>query len=211
MSLFPSSVGSRCRTMSPSRSPELDPQRRAAIADYVMVRTEVAAADLCFVFGTRHGVDDFVRTVVELWDRGLCRRVLISGGVTPGHVESEAEVLARGVLTAGVPAEALILERAALNTRDNVVFSLPLLQASVGLDKVRSVLAVGKICSTRRYLMTLERHMPSVRKMVVGVNYFGVPAERWFESADFRDRVLGEWRKIPVYLASGDLRELSAP
>ncbi|MNV80497.1 hypothetical protein D3C71_1741060 [compost metagenome] len=76
------------------------------------------------------------------------------------------------------------------------------------VSAIRSVLAIGKICSTRRYLMTLERHWPGLQLSCWGVNYFGVPAEKWHESDEFRTRVMGEYAKIPRYLASDFLTEL---
>ncbi|HEX9119102.1 MAG TPA: hypothetical protein VF840_01035, partial [Terriglobales bacterium] len=62
---------------------------------------------------------------------------------------------------------------------------------------------IGKICSTRRYLMTLQRHWPGLNMSVCLVNYFGIPADRWHEHAEFRARVLSEFDKMPRYLAAG--------
>jgi hypothetical protein len=73
---------------------------------------------------------------------------------------------------------------------------------------IGSVVVIGKVCSTRRYLMTLRRHWPGLRVSVCPVNYFGVPVERWHEHDEFRARVLGEFAKIPRYLAEGFLAEI---
>jgi hypothetical protein len=60
----------------------------------------------------------------------------------------------------------------------------------------------------RRYLMTLARHWPALRVSAHPVNYFGLPAERWHEHAEFRARVLAEYTKIPHYLQQDFLREI---
>jgi hypothetical protein len=76
------------------------------------------------------------------------------------------------------------------------------------LGAIRSVIVIGKICSTRRYLMTLQRHWPGLNLSVCPVYYFGTPAERWHEHEEFRARVMNESDKIPRYLAQGFFEEI---
>jgi hypothetical protein len=78
----------------------------------------------------------------------------------------------------------------------------------MALEEIKSVLVIGKICSLRRYLMTLERHWPGLIVSACPVNYFGVAKNRWHTHPDFRARVLAEFEKIPAYLQQGFLREL---
>jgi uncharacterized SAM-binding protein YcdF (DUF218 family) len=178
------------------------------IADYIMPRLPARRSDLGFLFGTRHGVPEFCDAAYALWQAGMFSRLLVSGGRTGSLPVSEAETIAERLLALGLPASALILETAAMNTGENVRFGRARVAEVLGLDGIRSVLVIGKICATRRYLMTLERHWPGLRLSVCPVNYFGVPAERWHEHEEFRARVLGEFDKIPRYLAEGFLAEI---
>ena len=50
-----------------------------------------------------------------------------------------------------------------------------LIKQRIAFDRVRSIIAAGKISSSRRYLMTLERYWPGPKKMILLINYFGVP------------------------------------
>jgi len=179
-----------------------------AIADYVMPQVSEGRADLGLLFGTRHGVDEFCTAAYALWQRGMFPKLLVSGGATGGQVRTEAAVIAERLSRLGMPAEALLLESEATNTGENVILSRRLAEAALGKDGVRSLLVIGKVCSMRRYLMTLERHWPQPRRFACAVNYFGVERERWHEHEEFRRRVLAEFTKIPEYLKQGFLREV---
>jgi uncharacterized SAM-binding protein YcdF (DUF218 family) len=174
-----------------------------------LVRTPLAPADLLFVFGTRHGVAEFVERAAELWRAGFFRWAIISGGPTPGGLQDEAAVLSRLMIEAGVPRDVILTEHAATNTGENVIFSLPILQSQLGLENIRSVIALGKVCTSARYLMTLERHWPAVRKMLAPVNYFSHPVEEWPRHPEMREKVLAEWCKIEPYKAAGYIVELA--
>jgi uncharacterized SAM-binding protein YcdF (DUF218 family) len=168
-----------------------------------LVRTGLKPADLLFVFGTREGVDEFVEAIARLWREGFCRHILISGGPTWNNADAEAFVLQRGIVSAGVPDNAILLEPRATNTGENVIFSLPIINRRIGLKNIDSVIALGKVCTSVRYLMTLQRHWPAVEKMLFAVNYFGHPIEQWPQHAVTRERILREWRKLEPYKAAG--------
>jgi uncharacterized SAM-binding protein YcdF (DUF218 family) len=168
-----------------------------------LVTTPLRPADLLFVFGTREGVDEFVEAITELWRNGFCRHILISGGPTWNNDDAEAFVLRRGIIGAGVPESVILLEPRATNTGENVIFSLPIIDAQLGRKNIRSLIALGKVCTSVRYLMTLQRHWPEVEKMLFAVNYFGHPIEAWPQHAITRERILREWRKLEPYKAAG--------
>jgi len=168
-----------------------------------LVTTPLAPADLLFVFGTREGVDEFVEAIASLWHDGFCRHILISGGPTWNNDDAEAFVLQRGIIGAGVPESVILLEPRATNTGENVIFSLPIIEAQIGLKNIRSLIALGKVCTSVRYLMTLQRHWPEVDKMLFPVNHFGHPIEAWPKHSVTRERILREWRKLEPYKTAG--------
>ncbi|MDQ0463971.1 uncharacterized SAM-binding protein YcdF (DUF218 family) [Caulobacter ginsengisoli] len=169
----------------------------------LLVRTRLAPADLLFVFGTRHGVAEFIEAIADLWRRGYFKAAIVTGGPTLGEARTEAEVISAGMAAAGVPAEVILTEHRATNTGENVIFSLPIIDAELGLRNVRSLIAVGKHCTSVRYLMTLERHWPEVDKMLAPVSHYGHAAEEWHLHPASRDRVLLEWRKLGPYRDAG--------
>jgi uncharacterized SAM-binding protein YcdF (DUF218 family) len=178
------------------------------IADYVMPSFPACASDLGFLFGSRHGVPEFCAVALELWQNGMFSRLLISGARTGSSPLAEADMIAERLVRLGIPETVLILETAATNTGENVRFGRARVAEVMDIAAIRSVVVIGKICSTRRYLMTLQRHWPGLRLSASPVNYFGIPAERWHEHAEFRARVLGEFDKIPRYLAEGFVAEI---
>lgn len=178
------------------------------IGDYMMPPFPVQPSDIGFLFGTRHGVEQFCEVACRLWRDGMFGRLLVSGGTTGGQPRAEAGVIAGRLVELGVPASILILETAAANTGENVRFGRARVAEAMDIEAVRSVVVIGKVCSTRRYLMTLQRHWPGLRMSVCPVNYFGVPDECWHEHDEFRARVLGEFGKIPAYVEQGFLAEI---
>ena len=181
-----------------------------AVERELLVRTPLEPADLLFVFGTRHGVAEFIDTAADLWRRGYFKTALVSGGPTPGDDRTEAEVISEGLRAAGVPEEVILTEHAATNTGENVIFSLPIIDSHLGRANIRSVIALGKHSTSVRYLMTLERHWPQVRKMLAPVSYYGHPPEDWPRHPATREKVLSEWRKLRPYKEAGFIADWSA-
>lgn len=180
-----------------------------SIGEYLMPSFPACASDLGFLFGTRHGVPEFCAVAHGLWQNGMFSRLLVSGGATGSAPLAEADVIAERLVGLGMPETVLILETAAANTGENVRFGRARVAEVMDLATIRRVLVIGKICSTRRYLMTLQRHWPGLSLSVCPVNYFNIPAERWHEHEEFRARVLREFDKIPRYLAAGFLEEVT--
>jgi uncharacterized SAM-binding protein YcdF (DUF218 family) len=168
-----------------------------------LLGTPLKPADLLFVFGTREGVAERVAAASRLWRDGLFRWSIVSGGVTPGGSLSECAVIKAAMVAQGIPAALILEEHAATNTGENVILSLPIIDARIGLANIRSVICLGNAWTARRYPMTLHRHWPDVEKMLVAVNHLKAPVERWHTDPDFRARVVGEWNKIEPYKRMG--------
>jgi uncharacterized SAM-binding protein YcdF (DUF218 family) len=169
--------------------------------------TPLKPADLLFVFGTREDVTARVDEAWRLWRLGFFRRAIVSGGVTPGSDISECAIIKAALVARGMPAEEILEEHRARNTGENVIFSLPVIDAALGLKNIRSVICLGNTWTARRYPMTLHRHWPEVEKMLVTVDRFETPRARWHTDPEFRRRVLHEWDKIEPYKAKGFIAE----
>jgi uncharacterized SAM-binding protein YcdF (DUF218 family) len=179
----------------------------AAINATHLIETALEPADLLFVFGTREGVELRVEAACRLWREGFCRWIIVSGGMTPGGDASECAIIKQAMVARGVPAEKILEEHRALNTGENVIFSLPVIEGALGLASIRSVICLGNTWTARRYPMTLHRHWPQVRKMLVTIDSFATPRALWHTNAELRRRVLREWDKIEPYKARGFIAE----
>jgi uncharacterized SAM-binding protein YcdF (DUF218 family) len=183
------------------------PSEIAEINARHLISTPIKPADLLFVFGTREDVERRVDEALRLWREGLFRWSIVSGGVTPGSELSECEIIKAAMVARGIPPEPILEEHHATNTGENVIFSLPIIEAAIGLKNIRSVICLGNIWTARRYPMTLHRHWPEVEKMLITVDSFGMPLSRWHTHPALRTRILSEWDKIEPYKAKGFIAE----
>jgi uncharacterized SAM-binding protein YcdF (DUF218 family) len=190
-----------------------DPARLPSAAEIAdinakhLIDTPIKPADLLFVFGTREDVALRVDEAYRLWREGMFRWSIVSGGVTPGSSISECEIISGAMIGRGIPADKILREDRAMNTGENVIFSLPIIDAAPGLKNIRSVICLGNSWTARRYPMTLHRHWPEVEKMLVTVDSFATPRALWHTDAEFSRRMLSEWDKIEPYLAKGFIAE----
>jgi uncharacterized SAM-binding protein YcdF (DUF218 family) len=182
----------------------------AAINVRHLISTPIKPADLLFLFGTREDVDRRADEAFRLWRGGFFRWSIVSGGVTPGSRLSECEIIKGAMVARGIPGERILEERRSTNTGENVMFSLPIIDAAIGLKNIRSVICLGNTWTARRYPMTLHRHWPEVEKMLIMVDSFATPRSRWHTDPVFRTRILSEWDKIEPYKAKGFIAEWPA-
>jgi uncharacterized SAM-binding protein YcdF (DUF218 family) len=172
-----------------------------------LIDTPLKPADLLFVFGTREDVGRRADEAVRLWREGLFRWSIVSGGVTPGSDRSECEIIKAAMVAGGIPQGRILEEHRATNTGENVMLSLPVIEAALGLANICSVICLGNTWTARRYPMTLHRYWPEVEKMLVTVDSFETPRSLWHTDPVFRGRVLAEWDKIEPYKAKGFIAE----
>jgi uncharacterized SAM-binding protein YcdF (DUF218 family) len=168
-----------------------------------LIDTPLRPADLLFMFGTREDVGLRAGTAARLWREGLFRGSIVSGGMTPGSEQTECTIIKSAMIAASIPADVILEEHRAMNTGENVIFSLPVIDAALGLRNIRSVICLGNTWTARRYPMTLQRHWPEVEKMLLTVDSFATPRSLWHTDAEFRRRMLHEWDKIEPYKARG--------
>ena len=100
-----------------------------------LITTPLRPADLLFVFGTREDVAQRVDEACRLWREGFFRCSIVSGGVTPGSSLSECEIIKTAMVAGGIPHHLILEEHRSTNTGENVVLSLPVIEAALGLEK----------------------------------------------------------------------------
>src|SRR6202040_2865305 len=131
----------------------------------------------------------------RLWGESFFRWSIVSGGIRGGSEMSYYATIKAAKGARGIPPERSLEEHRALNTGENVIFSLPIIDAALGLANIRSVICLGNSWMARRYPMTLHRHWPEVEKMLIPVDSFDTPLSLWHTDPVFRSRVLAEWDK----------------
>lgn len=141
-----------------------------------------AAADTAVVLGARayvggalsQSLDDRVVTAVELYQTGLVRRLVMSGGVDDRGVD-EAEQMGIRAMRLGVPSEAIHLDHLGVNSDATVRNTSRLFRA----EKIESVLVVSQFYHLPRLKMAYRaagwdvRTVPAVtRRPIVGTPFY---------------------------------------
>ena len=164
------------------------------------VPDNIFPADLAIVFGmtTWHRP---VECAVNLYRAGTVRRLLFTGGFNRRIAAVEASEMAREALRSGVPAAAILVEDRASNTAENLIFSRRLIEKTVGLGAIGSILLVAISFHMRRVLMSAQRTFPP--QIALGTASYPSVAysdRDWFRSERGRRDVASEIQKIQFYL-----------
>ena len=168
----------------------------------LMPKTEIKPADLLIVFGTTYGIDLFVENIVKLYKNGFVKKyILCTGGnkcVYNNGNELESVLMKNLLVQNDIPESMILVENKSKNTGENLQFSIPILQQIfVEIDNIKSIIGVGKIHATLRFLMTMCKYFPKQEKMFYPINVFG-ENDKLLE-----EKLAIEAEKIPEYLQKG--------
>lgn len=185
----------------------MDQKEIKKITNYIFLKSDPQKANLALVFGTRH--QEAINKVFELYRDGLVPKILVSGGINRVTGENESLEMSNKLIRLGVKKEDLILEDKSTNSLENVLFSKQIIDEKIGFNKIKKIIAVVKHYHSRRALMTLKKHFPKTIKLIpVAYEIYGFTMDNWFNNELGKEKVLSEWKKIPEYLAKGDIKEL---
>jgi uncharacterized SAM-binding protein YcdF (DUF218 family) len=164
------------------------------------VPDRIFAADFAIVFGMTSWHRPTERAV-ELYKTGTARRLLFTGGFNRRIGAVEASEMAREALQSGIPAAAILVEDRASNTAENLIFSRRLIEETVGLETIDTILLVAISFHMRRVLMTAQRTFPpEIALGTVSYPSIAYTDRDWFRSDRGRRDVASEIQKIQIYL-----------
>ncbi len=176
----------------------------AVLWDHLVVADPPEACDAIFCFGSRSR--SVPNTAAGLYRRGIAPLVVVTGGAPGTDGRSEADAYAAALEDAGVPAAAIVLERHARHTGENVLLGLDALHA---VAAPRRIVAVSWALAMRRAVATFARHRPDLHVLAAPA----LPDERprWdAEPQNIRD-ALGEWDRLGAYGVSGHIAAQPRP
>jgi uncharacterized SAM-binding protein YcdF (DUF218 family) len=121
------------------------------LARSLIVRDQLERADVIIVLsGDDNG--ERVSEAVRLYKKGYAGKLLMSGGPLAWRLTA-ADWMKKQAVYLGVPAKAVLLEKASRSTRDNALFSLRILKAR----KVKSCILVTSPQHSRRASRTFKK------------------------------------------------------
>lgn len=180
-------------------------RNRIKMIDYISPETDIFCCEFALMFGSRHAQDELIDVALTLFHSGYYETLIITGGKTRGHKNSEAREIADRLISAGLSNGRIILEEESSNTGENVKNTRDMM-SHLGL---RELLLIGKIYAKRRYVMTIKKQWPEIERVsCAAINYFGVERDQWWKSQALRSRILAEMRKTKEYLQKGHLSEV---
>lgn len=174
------------------------------IWDYMLMRHDVKKADILFLLGSSD--TRVAERGAELYRQGYAETIIVSGSkgkVTEGlFAESEARIFADVLIKSGVPEDKIILEEAASNTGDNIVYAYNMLR-DLGHD-LKSIILVTKPYMERRSYATFMKVWPesNMNLMVTSpqLAYDEYPSDKVSKDL-FINLMVGDLQRIQEYPA----------
>lgn len=180
-------------------------ETRGAITRFLFLDDPPAPVDLCFVLGCP--TPTTMKPAIELYRRGLTPVIVIAGHGPSAQAVPESLLFRDYALERGVPSEAMVLETASTNTRENFAFARPIIEELYGWDRIRRVALVAKPFHMRRAVMTARQQWPGHLHVICRPSDEpdDPPAATWWRTPSGRDFVLAELRAIGTYALQGDI------
>lgn len=165
--------------------------------------------DCIFVVGSSKAIQYRLPKAVELYQQGRARKILFSGGATwNGNKFPEAIHLKNKAIELGVSENDILIEDRSLNTFENVLASLVVLNRAFFLYNIKRLLVVTNAFHMRRLHLTLKTYMPDwIQFTLCPAEDNNTRKDNWLLSDIGRQRILAECSKLINYVHRGALKD----
>lgn len=162
-------------------------------------------ADCIIVLGSVKAAKYRVPAAVDAYKAGRAKKILLCGGALRKVEEySEAELMGKAAMEAGVPKEDVILETSSQNTVENILFAMVELQRAFWLNNVRRVLLVTTAYHMRRSLAIARYLFPAhIAIMPCPANDTNTKRDNWMHTPAGIERAKGEAMNIVRCVING--------
>ena len=165
--------------------------------------------DCIMVFGSLTAVNYRVPRSVELYKAKRANTILLSGGtIVPDKMVSEAVMMRECALELGVCKENILMEEISLNTIENVLASMMILNREFKLSNIRRLLIVTTYYHLRRCSLALRTYLP------MWIEYSLCPAidpvtrpDQWYQNELGIQKVTHEAQAVIRYVKEGSLED----
>ena len=163
--------------------------------------------DCIFVVGSSKAIQYRLPKAVELYNEGRASKILFSGGVRWQDSElPEALELKKEAMALGVPEKDILTEDLSLQTLENVLASLLVLDRAFHLHNIKRILVVTTSYHMRRLHLTLKTYMPDwIQFTLCPAEDENTREDNWFHTEIGRNRVKDESAKVIKYVRQGAL------
>ena len=135
-----------------------------------------------------------VLKAVALYKQGVSSKILFSGGNVKGVYE--AIEMKKDALQLGVSEKDILIEETSLNTCENIIASLIIIERAFHLANIKSILLVSDEAYLQRVLLTAKKYLPSF------IHFHGVKSSYTIEKETEENLVI-EAKKLVAYAKKG--------
>lgn len=188
--------------------PNLSEQSIKLLTELCFREDNIKKCDAILVFGTSIGIDETIRSIINLLDAEISNNVIITGGM-PNYEKSinlkepESETIFKLFKNYNLSKKInFFLEKKSTNTYENVYFSIPYLQEL----KIKSLLFSSRSYAAGRNYLTIRKLLPEIQIYCASYSLFingnpneSIRSDNWFNFLEGRQRVWGEFLRIKAY------------
>lgn len=187
------------------------------VTDFLIEQTpieELPNTDGIFVFG--HIDPRLPKHAAQLWKLGKAPRIIITGKgrlKIPENLETEADFYASIIRRDNIPDNALVLEKQATNTLENVIFGIRICQQQNFNPK--SLILCSMPFLLRRSIATFQKQFPEIRVFGSTLDiqldeYLTLPGTS-LNIKQRIERILAELNRFTEYAKKGDIVPVQVP
>lgn len=125
------------------------------------LKEEPKLADCILVFGcpSKKHRKERLQKAVSLYKQGFSKKILVSGGKVKEEIEGLA--MQKELLEYGISSSDILVEKESLNTTQNIIASLYVLEKELHLGSIRHLLLVSDEYHMKRCILTAKHYLPS--------------------------------------------------
>ena len=174
--------------------------------DYMHMNQPLRKADVIVGFGCYN--EEIALRAAELYHEGWAPLVLFTGGLGRNTKEMwtkpEAERFADVAISAGVPADRILIENQSTNTAENILFTKKLLEGR----EVKSIIGIHKPFMERRLFAAMGIYWPEMPCVITSPQesieeYVALSVKAGMSEKRVIEVLVGDFQRIDVYADKG--------
>ena len=168
-------------------------------------------ADVIFVFGSKFETEERIKEGISLYEKGRGDYLLLSGGSMQDG-KTEAQRMKEIALRNGALEKDILLEEDSLNTTENVLSSLLVLEKNIGLGKIRRLIVVTNPAHMMRVFLTLKHYLPKwIECSYVSLKNHKAGKEVWKKDPEVKEKVWTEAKSMIHYAQTNCIEDFDFP
>lgn len=160
--------------------------------------------DCIIVLGSRKAMKQRVPAAVKLYKSGRAPKIMMCGGITattPGRTVSEADHMSLAAIDLGVPEDDIIVENISVNTIENILCAMLMLQREFRLNDVHRVLLVTASFHMRRALAIARYFFPDhIEVCPCPADDISMKRGNWPKTPESSETVINEAINLLMYV-----------